>query len=392
MKKIITIFLLFLNVLLSLHAEDINFIVTNNCLAKSCENGNNKKNFKKNDKLIFTYESLLDYYNFEISLKNPKDGNWYVFSKNSVKPYNYRNKLSTSISKNIWIPSYYYDLLTTDGKLTELLKLEPFWNEWENYTDNESLTWEDDFAIQRYFFDDYTFSIKTNATRWIGPDSIALIKEISSDKIVYEIQAVFTGIYRKKSDNLYNYPYFKTLLTKHTPFYIILAIDGDYIKLYINEVSEKNLFQTLIRTNPKLCNQIEKYIKSDVYDLSDIVWPHHADGTSEYEDTIRYPEQIAIEELEQTEVEEYDNTDEETTYSDSQADNIDCPPFPSKEDSKYWDILEQYYPEDYEKLRFEYLQKRTKVINTVVISCSIIFGIIIIIAVVFTIIRKQRTK
>ena len=127
-------------------------------------------------------------------------------------------------------------------------------------------------------------------------------------------------------------------------------------------------------------------------DLSDITWPHHADGTSEYEDTIRYPEQIAIEEPEQTEVEEYDNTDEETTYSDSQADNIDCPPFPSKEDSKYWDILEQYYPEDYEKLRFEYLQKRTKVINTVVISCSIIFGIIIIIAVVFTIIRKQRTK
>lgn len=281
MKKIISICWLFLSVLSSLLAEEINFIVIKDSLARSCEDSDDKKKFAKNEKLIFTYASLLDYYNSEISLKNPHDNNWYIFSKDSVKPYNSKNKVSASISKNTWIPSYYYELIAQDDKLTELLKIESFWNEWENFTDDEDLTWKEDFSILRYFFDDYSFSIKTNTTRWFGLDSIALIKEISSDKAEYEVQVVFAGIYREKSDNLYNHPSFKTLLNKQTPFCIILTIDGDYMKMYINEISEKNLFQTLIRTTPEACIQIENYIKGKSNDLSKVIMPKHANTRME---------------------------------------------------------------------------------------------------------------
>ena len=110
MKKIISICWLFLSVLSPLLAEEINFIVINDSLARSCEDSDDKKKFAKNEKLIFTYASLLDYYNSEISLKDPRDNNWYIFSKDSVKPYNSKNKVSASISKNTWIPSYYYEL------------------------------------------------------------------------------------------------------------------------------------------------------------------------------------------------------------------------------------------------------------------------------------------
>ena len=279
----------FICVLSSLFANEIRYIVTNDIKARSCEDSNDNKQFVKDEELIFTYESLLDYYNSEISLKNPQDDNWYVFPIDFVQPYDNKYKITTSISKNPWIPFYYYDLLKSKNKIAELLKFEPFWNEWENYTDDEGLTWEKDFAIQRYYFDDYSFSIKTNVTRWLGLDSITLIKEISSNKIEYEVQAVFTGIYREDTDNLYNHPWFEKLLNKKTPFLLILTIDGDYMKIYIDEISENSLFQTLVRTTQEECDQIENWIKGISNDLSSVAWPRHADGSCDYDDEIKPP-------------------------------------------------------------------------------------------------------
>ena len=43
--------------------------------------------------------------------------------------------------------------------------------------------------------------------------------------------------------------------------------------MYIDEVSEENLFQTLIRTTPEACNQIENWIKGKSNDLSKVVMP-----------------------------------------------------------------------------------------------------------------------
>ena len=87
--------------------------------------------------------------------------------------------------------------------------------------------------------------------------------------------------------------------------------------MYIDEISEKSLFKTLVRSSPESCEQIENWIAEKSSDLSAVTWPHHADGTSEYEDTIRYPEQVIIEEPEEIEIEEYDSTVEETDASEN---------------------------------------------------------------------------
>ena len=78
---------------------------------------------------------------------------------------------------------------------------------------------------------------------------------------------------------------FLPLYKKETPFYIYLIIDGDYMKMYIDEVSEKNLFQTLIRTSPEACNQIENWIKGKSNDLSKVVMPKHGNASVQTEVT-----------------------------------------------------------------------------------------------------------
>lgn len=301
--------------------------------------------------------------------------------------YEYKKQSVTMVA------SYYFDILKKND-ISAIYEYEPFWKDNEWITPNDHFS--DYYSAHRYFVISNTYissnkrDCRPNSKEIyrVGLDYGALIKEIKKiNENLYTIK-VFCREDRFDSSTNFIDEFVDLYKNDENTFY--LEYDGDYVKISLNE--KNNVIGTYVIITSDIDKQLNDIACGRKADLSDITWPHHADGTSEYEDTIRYPEQIAIEEPEQTEVEEYDNTDEETTYSDSQADNIDCPPFPSKEDSKYWDILEQYYPEDYEKLRFEYLQKRTKVINTVVISCSIIFGIIIIIAVVFTIIRKQRTK
>ena len=73
--------------------------------------------------------------------------------------------------------------------------------------------------------------------------------------------------------SLYNHPDFLPLYEKEKPFKVILILDGDYMKMYIDEVSEENLFQILVRTTPEACDQIEKWIKGESDDLSKVVMP-----------------------------------------------------------------------------------------------------------------------
>ena len=84
---------------------------------------------------------------------------------------------------------------------------------------------------------------------------------------------MYSHFFDYKEQTIYVQPEYISLFEKENPFNIILTLDGDYIKMYIDEVSEENLFQTLIRTTPEACNQIEKWIKGKSNDLSKVVMP-----------------------------------------------------------------------------------------------------------------------
>ena len=64
---------------------------------------------------------------------------------------------------------------------------------------------------------------------------------------------------------------------------LILKLDGDYLHIYKNIVSEKNLLYTLVRTNKDTFAQIKKFVKKGTFDLSKVTWPRHADGSCDFD-------------------------------------------------------------------------------------------------------------
>ena len=294
--------------------------------------------------------------------------------------------LPNNISNNKWCMKYHFDILQSKERET-LIEYE----NWINYYDDEKL--------QNYVLSKQ----KSSSTKtWNELCTAIGNPEILITDCCVIIRGFFYyycsyGFITDKNGNKLKVKWirgnfencfideFETIKDGHESI-IEYYLDGDYLSIYI----DGNKIELA-----KKCDDFDRQWKSlmetNSCDLSNITWPHHADGTSEYEDTIRYPDSLVIEEPEQIEIEEYDNSSELADSSSAPAENLDRPPFPDKKDPDYWKILEKYYPDEYPKLRFEYLQKRTKIINTVVIPCAIVFGIILLVVLVL-VIRKKRAK
>lgn len=228
--------------------------------------------------------------NFEIwTLINKKTGFDYTFSVDYVIPTNNTNILPLTLKKSYWIPKYYYDQLLKNDRNQLMFQNEKFWNEWK-ITADEIETWKDDFYIQRFVLGDYFIKIIIDTVAWRDVNFICYLDEITNKQFIYSVQIMSSGYkqYNKYLDKS-THPEFKFLFKKDKPFKIIFTIDGDFLKMYIDEISEKTLFKTLAKATPEACKQIEEWIAEKSDNLSAVVWPHHADGTSEYEDTIRYP-------------------------------------------------------------------------------------------------------
>ena len=185
---------------------------------------------------------------------------------------NYDYKIKVNVKNSYWIPSYYYTLLESKNIKSDLLKYESYWKTFDNPTEGYLLTWFDFFKVQRFYFDDFYF-VSFGKNVYNDIDFFAYLEEVSDTKIVYNVQKMYSHFFDYKDGTIYNQPDYLPLFEKETPYKIILIIDGDYMKMYIDEVSEKNLFQTLIRTTPEACNQIEKWIKGESDDLSKVVMP-----------------------------------------------------------------------------------------------------------------------
>lgn len=41
-----------------------------------------------------------------------------------------------------------------------------YWKNWTNNTDSQNLTWKDDYAIQRFYFGDFFFSVINRESCW----------------------------------------------------------------------------------------------------------------------------------------------------------------------------------------------------------------------------------
>ena len=182
-------------------------------------------------------------------------------------------EIDTNIKNSYWIPSYYYALLGSLNVKSDLLEYESHWKNFKNYTSDPDLTWFDFFTVQKYYFGDFYFVYFGKDGYYNDVDFFAYLENVSDTKIVYDVQKMYaTGLpYKDQVD--FAHPDFIPLYEKEAPFKVILTLDGDYMKMYIDEVSEENLFQILVRTTPEACDQIEKWIKGESDDLSKVVMP-----------------------------------------------------------------------------------------------------------------------
>ena len=244
----------------------------------------NEKMFSKGDRFLFGRKvSNGSEMGFGVDLWDPltieiyfRDSNGKAYSSNINDVYLEDNnlKIDTDIKNSHWIPSYYYELLESRNAKSKLLEYESYWNNFENFTSDPDLTWFDCFTVQRFYFDDFYFVYFGKYYYYDDVDFFAYLEEVSDTKIVYDVQKMYSHYFEYYLRSpLFNHPDFIPLYEKETPFKVILTLDGDYMKMYIDEVSEENLFQILVRTTPEACDQIEKWIKGESDDLSKVVMP-----------------------------------------------------------------------------------------------------------------------
>lgn len=214
------------------------------------------------------------------------NGSGYSCDINDVYLTNYSFKLNENIKKDYWIPSYYYEVLKSSDAKKSLLSNEPYWKNKPIYSRYDNLTWIDEFGVLRYYFDDFYFVIFGNSG-YYDVDFFAYLEEVSDNKIIYNVQKMYSHFldYNRKQMAYPNQPEFLPLFEKEIPFKIILSIDGDYMNVYVDEISEKTLFQTLVCTTPEACNQIENWIKEESNDLSKVKIPKNRTASSNIEAT-----------------------------------------------------------------------------------------------------------
>jgi hypothetical protein len=61
---------------------------------------------------------------------------------------------------------------------------------------------------------------------------------------------------------------------------LLLYVDGEYINMYINDISQK--FGTLVRVKEEFIKQYEDLMETNICDLIDVIWPRRADGSMDY--------------------------------------------------------------------------------------------------------------
>lgn len=216
--------------------------------------------------------------NIEICLYNEEYNKRFYFPISNITLLN-NKKLNNQLSNYYWIPSYYYDLLKSNNIINDILKYEPYLKNIDYTDEGDPIPWYLYIAVQRIYFGDFFF-VSFGSNAYNDVDFFAYLEETSDNKIIYNVQKMYSHYFDYKRQTIYNQPEFLPLYEKQTPFKIIFTIDGDYMNMYIDKVDEKNLFQTLVRTSPEACDQIENFILGKSKDLSKVITPKHGNDTA----------------------------------------------------------------------------------------------------------------
>ena len=212
-----------------------------------------------------------------ILLNNEAEEDYYI-PVFFAKPINTSSVLSTNLithdqSKRIknLIPAYYLEILK-DGNLSKL----------ENYEKHFSV----EYAASEIgiFSGNGICNNLSNCGIYFYSENIFVFKNITKkNENLYEIEGIAKGDYDETS---YDFDCFRwTSILRNTPDNgldkIAFQIDGDY--LTINDCSNGNHIITLVYVEDSLLNEIESLFRNNKRKLSKVNWPHHADGSCDFD-------------------------------------------------------------------------------------------------------------
>ncbi|WP_028973488.1 SH3 domain-containing protein [Spirochaeta cellobiosiphila] len=192
--------------------------------------------------------------------------------------------LPQPFNNSIWVMSYYFDIL--QYKSNERIKSYIFnqdksWNTWEKTLHRNEpgpyREWYEDFqtlyillkpnliVTSRSPYHDFTRLLV---------DSIA----IKANNIKFSI------ISNAYDDNTLIQSGYEQIISHSSPYNLIFVQDGDYLDMYIDSVRSSNHIFTYVRGTKEMAKEIEHFVRREPYDSSKILWPRHANGTSDYDD------------------------------------------------------------------------------------------------------------
>jgi hypothetical protein len=108
--------------------------------------------------------------------------------------------------------------------------------------------------------------------------NLFIIKNIEKTDVGYKITCMEP---RHNSNNLIVSANWD-LITGNGLIDLLFYIDGDYIDMYINNYDSSNKFFSIVRVNNEFIKQFDELIRTNTCDLTNIVWPRRADGSTDY--------------------------------------------------------------------------------------------------------------
>ncbi|WP_028973485.1 SH3 domain-containing protein [Spirochaeta cellobiosiphila] len=232
------------------------------------------------DKDGFFYFDKFTNHEIIITVTKLNDNNSIELGLNNLVLLN-RHSFSTKLEKYVWILQYNIELLTLKQNQIEKFIFEKS-DYWKNYrqivldeTGEVSEPWYEYYSPLYLQLDNNYL----NFSPFYGNRSLYLLVsqiDINNNHIEYDIFSKHVG------NVSYLQPGYELLNNNNTPYNLIFVQDGDYLDMYIDSVNEDNHIFTYVRGTKEMAQEIEHFVRRESYDPSKVLWPRHADGTSDY--------------------------------------------------------------------------------------------------------------
>lgn len=242
-------------------------------------NANEKLLWKQGNSYGITYDSFADTIDFSISLYDKNEKLIWLKGTDLVLENSSQMFLSSNYQ---FIPVYYLDMLKNRDKT--IRQSQPEVIKYEKSFVPDFGGRDDEFFLPEHI-------IISNLFVYFTPNNFYLIEKIEFENDIYKLylNKDDKDIWGNKVSFSYEQPYSDTYL-KHkddSNIVFLLKFDGDYLDIWINSLQEyMGKYYVAPRDTQE---EIGRAVVKGIFNLSNVYWPRHADGTSDFDKEIKEP-------------------------------------------------------------------------------------------------------